>query len=245
MEKVDLEKAARCGEPSYVWREGQDRRLKMIREAAGHRLSGFILENGCGVGMYLAHLREKNNYVFGLDFDLSRTREAYKTEKRVINAAGEFLPYPPCTFDLILSNEVIEHVADDRKTVAEMVRCLKPGGRLVLFCPNRGYPFETHGFYWKGRYHFGNIPFINWLPGRIRNKLAPHVRAYSRCEVQNLFSDLNIRTIRSAIIFGGYDNLISRWGFPGRAIRWIIQNLEHTPFQLMGLSHFWVVEKSA
>ncbi len=47
---------------------------------------------------------------------------------------------------------------------SEIFRVLKPGGRLVLFCPNRGYPFETHGIYWRGKYHFGNIPLVNYLP---------------------------------------------------------------------------------
>jgi hypothetical protein len=47
----DLEKAARCGEPSYVWRAGQQRRLELIRQAAGDRLQGRLLEDGCGVGM--------------------------------------------------------------------------------------------------------------------------------------------------------------------------------------------------
>ena len=40
----------------------------------------------------------------------------------------------------------------------------KPGGRAVIFCPNRGYPFETHGIYWNGKYHFGNKFFVNYLP---------------------------------------------------------------------------------
>ena len=48
--------AAERGEPSYVWRAGQQRRLDMIKAAAGKRIKGKILENGCGVGLYLEHL---------------------------------------------------------------------------------------------------------------------------------------------------------------------------------------------
>ena len=46
----DLDKAALRGEPSYIWRAGQERRLQMIVEAAGERISGRIMEDGCGVG---------------------------------------------------------------------------------------------------------------------------------------------------------------------------------------------------
>ena len=68
----DLNKAARCGEPSYVWRAGQERRLQMILQAAGDRLQGQALENGCGVGMYVEHLSPMANHITGLEYDLER-----------------------------------------------------------------------------------------------------------------------------------------------------------------------------
>ena len=46
---------------------------------------------------------------------------------------------------------------------------LKPGGTIVAFAPNRLYPFETHGAYFGGRYVFGNIPLVNWLPDPLRD----------------------------------------------------------------------------
>jgi SAM-dependent methyltransferase len=153
MSQRNLDKAALRGEPSYVWRAGQQRRLEMIVHAAGERIQGCILENGCGVGMYVEHLSPFGGTVIGLEYDFERVAEARKNSPRIINGAGEFLPLPSSTFDLILSHEVIEHVQDDRGAVCEMIRALKPGGRVVLFAPNRGYPFETHGIYWKGKYY--------------------------------------------------------------------------------------------
>lgn len=239
----DLNKAALRGEPSYVWREGQQRRLAMIVAAAGDRITGNILENGCGVGMYIEHLTPLGGTVYGLEFDYERACKAAVFSDKIMNAAGEFLPLPSGAFDMILSHEVIEHVQDDFAAVREMVRVLKPGGRIMLFCPNRGYPFETHGIYWHGKYYFGNIPLVNYLPRAWRDKLAPHVRVYSRADLNKLFDGLPAKIVERRIIFGAYDNLILRFGIAGKVLRAVLQFLENTPFQSLGLSHFWVIEK--
>ena len=237
------DKAALRGEPSYVWREGQQRRLQMILDAAGERLNGRIFVDGCGIGSYLSRLATLENQTVGLDIEFERTLESAQKTPRVICGAGEYLPFQADTFDLVLSHEVLEHVQDDRKAVSEIVRTLKPGGRLVLFCPNRGYPFETHGIYWRGHYHFGNIALVNYLPRRWRDRLAPHVNVYTRKDLQQLFSGLPVKVITRRTIFGAYDNIIARYPTMGRLLRGSMQVLEHSPLQIMGLSHFWVVEK--
>ena len=223
----------------------------MILRAAGERIQGCILENGCGIGMYVEHLSPYGGTVIGLEYDFERAAEAGQNSPQIVNAAGEALPLPSGTFDLILSHEVIEHVRDDRLAVREMVRALrspdpasgKTGGRAVIFCPNRGYPFETHGVYWKGKYYFGNKLFVNYLPRPLRDQLAPHVRAYSRKDLQNLFDGLPVKFIERTIIFGAYDNLIARFGTFGKVLRSWLQFLEKTPLKMFGLSHFWVVER--
>ena len=243
MTERDLDKAALRGEPSYVWRAGQARRLDMIVRAAGERVKGLILEDGCGVGMYVEKLSALGGTVIGLEYDRARAVEARTRSPHILNAAGESVPLPSSTFDLVLSHEVIEHVQDDRAAICEMLRVLKPGGRIVLFCPNRGYPVETHGIYWRGRYKFGNVPLVNYLPRRWRDKLAPHVRVYSKRDLEKLFADLPVRFIERTIIFGAYDNIIARFGPLGEVLRAMLQWLERTPLRALGLSHFWVVEK--
>jgi SAM-dependent methyltransferase len=181
--------------------------------------------------------------VIGLEYDRERAAEARTRSAHIVKAAGEGLPFPSLTFDLILSHEVIEHVRDDRLAVTEMVRVLRPGGRIALFCPNRGYPFETHGIYWRGKYHFGNKPFVNYLPRPWRDRLAPHVRVYTRRDLEKLFAGLPVRFIERTVIFGAYDNLIARFGAAGKILRAILQFLEKTPLRGLGLSHFWVVER--
>jgi SAM-dependent methyltransferase len=245
------EKAALRGEPSYVWRAGQERRLQMIREAAGNRIHGRVLDNGCGVGAYLLRLAQDTTYAYGLEFDMERALEATRDLKTIVLGTGEYLPYPSDAFDLVLSHEVLEHVQDDRAALEEIVRVLrKPvadsgetGGRLILFVPNRGYPFETHGIYWRGRYRFGNVPLINYLPQGLRDRFAPHVRAYTRKDLCLLLDGLPVHVLKRTTIFGAYDNLIARWPTFGRALRAVLQFLERTPLQAFGLSHLWVIEK--
>ena len=244
MTERNLDKAALRGEPSYVWRAGQERRLRMIQNFAGERVTGRILENGCGVGMYVEKLSALGGTVTGLEFDFERAREARARSPQILNAAGEAVPFPASVFDLILSHEVIEHVQDDHAAVREMIRVLVPGGRAVIFCPNRGYPFETHGIYRRGKYYFGNKLFVNYLPRALRDKLAPHVRVYSKRDLEKLFEGLPVRFIERTIIFGAYDNIIARFGPLGKFLRAVLQWLERTPFKILGLSHFWVVEKN-
>jgi len=92
------DKAALRGEPSYVWRAGQERRLKMICDAAPNLdVSARVLENGCGVGTYIDKLRGalRTPLVFGLEYDFERAAEAGKRHppSLVVCAAGERLPF--------------------------------------------------------------------------------------------------------------------------------------------------------
>ena len=232
-----------------VWRAGQDRRLQMILAAAEGRELGWVLDNGCGIGVYLDRLAPQAHRAVGLEFDHEHALATRARSLEVFSARGEALPLPNRSFDLILSHEVIEHVDDDRIAVTEMVRALRPAsvdhpaGRLVLFAPNRGYPFETHGIYWSGRYRFGNIPLVNYLPRSLRDRLAPHVRVYTKSNLEQLFQGLPVRIVHRTIIFGAYDNLIARWPTLGRLLRWKLHLLERTPLRTFGLSHFWVVER--
>ncbi len=239
----NLEKAALRGEPSHVWRYGQKRRLDMIVHALPFD-TRRVLVDGCGVGMYVRQLAELGYNPIGLDIDFERVQEGTRNGIEQLHAAaGEALPYPAESFDAVLSHEVIEHVSDDRQAAREMLRVLRPGGRVILFCPNRLYPFETHGHYWRGQYHFGNTPLINYLPDSLRNKFAPHVRAYTGRGIRRLFDSPTARVIVHTQIYPGYDNVVARRPALGKALRSITYALEHTPLRLFGLSHFLVVEK--
>ena len=218
------DKAIKLGHPSYVWRFGQERRLELIDRHAP--LEGrTILDAGCGIGTYVRAFRRFSPHVHGVDLD---------AEKAAV----------------VLSHEVIEHVGDDGRAVADAVRVLRspgagvPGGRLVIFAPNRLYPFETHGVYWRGRYHFGNVPLVNYLPDRWRNRLCPHVRVYTRRDLRRLLAGLPVKIVVHTQVFPGYDKIVRRHRRLGALLRRVTYFLESTPLRALGLSHLLVVEKT-
>jgi SAM-dependent methyltransferase len=237
--------AAVRGEPSYVWRSGQERRLKMFAERV--ELTGkHILEAGCGEGLY-AHklITQYQAEVDAFDIEQNRVRVAQTHVPRTVVAQGEHLPYPDDTFDVVFSNEVIEHVNDDQQFAAEMVRVTRAGGRIAIFCPNRWYPVEQHGIYWRGEYRFGNIPLVNYLPDFLRNRLAPHVRTYTARGIRRVFKGQPVRVVYHSRIFGGYDNIVNRYPRAGHLLRKFLYALEKTPLRVLGLSHWIILERTA
>ena len=230
------------GRPSYSWRYGQDRRLEMVRGVVDLR-DARILDVGCGIGTYVRRFRQYSDDVHGIEVEPERAAEASLELPNIVQAVGEALPYPDDHFDLVFSNEVIEHVDDDGATVAEMVRVTRPGGTIVAFAPNRLYPFETHGAYLGGRYLFGNIPLVNWLPDPLRDRFAPHVRAYTMQGIEGLFGGQPVRLVHHRVIYPGFDNISARRPRLGRTLRRALYVAENTPLHVFGLSHFIVVRK--
>ncbi len=115
------DRRATRGEPSYVWRAGQERRFHQVRRWApleGRR----VLDVGCGVGMYTAAFLRETPHVFGVEIERERALEARERAAGVVQTPGERLPFPDAAFDVVFSHEVLEHVTDDRACVAEMVR---------------------------------------------------------------------------------------------------------------------------
>lgn len=250
MNPLEQDKAIELGHPSYVWGFGQERRLELIRRFAALE-DRSILDVGCGLGMYVRAMGRFSGDVHGVDIDEEKVAQASQDLPNVRVAPAENLPYPDGRFDVVLSHEVIEHVDDDRQALAEAVRVLKApdpsqgraGGRLVIFAPNRLYPFETHGAYWKGEYHFGNIPLVNYLPDRWRNTFCPHVRTYRSRDLRRLLEGLPVRVVIHRQIFPGYDKIVRRYPRWGGVFRRVTYFFEQTPLRAFGLSHFMVVEK--
>ena len=59
------------GNPSYVWRFGQERRLDMVRRFVP--LEGArVLDLGCGLGTYVRRFQDFTDTAYGIDFDIDR-----------------------------------------------------------------------------------------------------------------------------------------------------------------------------
>jgi SAM-dependent methyltransferase len=232
------------GNPSFVWRFGQDRRLDLIRQYApleGRR----ILDIGCGLGVYVRKFRGFSDRVCGIDIDPKRLREGARETPGLLLGVGEHLPFRDGSFDVVVLNEVIEHVQDDAATLREALRVIAPGGHVVIYAPNRLFPFETHGIYLGNRFVFGNIPFVNWLPDSLRNRLVPHARAYTKRGIRKTYAGLPAKVRAETYVYPGFDNIIARRRRLGAFLRAALYRAEHTPLRAFGLSHFVVLEKPA
>ncbi|HNT76089.1 MAG TPA: class I SAM-dependent methyltransferase [Anaerolineae bacterium] len=238
---IESDQTALRGNPSFVWRAGQERRLALVRRYAPLE-NRRVLDVGCGLGMYTAAFMRYTPHVFGVEIESDRVRDARGRTTGVAQAVGETLPFHDAMFDVVFSHEVLEHVSDDARCARELVRVTRPGGRIAIFVPNRLYFFETHGIYRRGVYHFGNKPLVNWLPDRWRNRLAPHVRAYTARGLRDLFADLPVRVVTHTQIYPGYDNIVARRPRLGRVLQAVTYTLEHTPLRVFGLSHFLVLQ---
>ena len=238
------DKVIALGHPSYRWREGQERRLQLVRDAVP--LGGArLLDAGCGVGLYVRRFARLCKAAYGIEIDVDRAREGAAKGTGILQASAEHLPFAGSTLDVVFSHEVLEHLGDDVAAIREAYRVLRPGGHLVVFVPNRLYPFETHGVIWRGTYRFGNVPLVNYLPDRWRDQLCPHVRTYTKRGVRRLFAGLAGKAVVHRGIFPGYDNVVGRWPRLGRLLRRITYALERRPWlQFLGLSHFIVFRKA-
>ncbi|MCI0849661.1 MAG: methyltransferase domain-containing protein [Chloroflexi bacterium] len=230
------------GNPSFVWRAGQDRRLDLIRRYV--TLEGArVLDIGCGIGTYVRKLGELTERAYGIDIDAARVRES--KSGGVAIAASEQLPFATGALDVVLLNEVIEHVQRESETLREACRVVRPGGHVVIYAPNRLYPFETHGVYIGRRYFFGNVPLVNYLPDSLRQRLVPHARAYTSRGLRRLIAGLPAKLIVHTQIYPGFDQIEARRPRLGAVLRAVFHRLERTPLRAFGLSHFLVLQTEA
>ena len=117
------------------------RRLEVVFDQLlkGISLNGRkLLDAGCGTGHFSKWALDRGAQVTSVDIGINLLKEARKKGVRHLVAGDVMkLGFGDATFDVVISSECIEHTPSPETAVSEMVRVLRPGGFLVVTCPNR------------------------------------------------------------------------------------------------------------
>lgn len=151
-------------------RENRDRKalaiLSTLRAYSNEQgLGGVWVDLGCGSGGMAATLAPYVERIIGVDpepWPDWKNIESSTPNLSFITAPCDKTtpPLPPQSADVIICNQVYEHVASPQNLVANIHRLLKPGGICYFAGPNLLWPIEPH-LLW---------PFIHWLPRRIAQR---------------------------------------------------------------------------
>lgn len=152
-----------------------------------------VLDAGCGSGQYLFGLLEAGADAWGIEYFEERVHEFKRLYPIYVDriACGniESTSFPENFFDIVLLNEVLEHVPNVMKCLDEVKRVLKQDGCIIIFSPNRLYPFETHGV--RLRFSGAKLPHafpgIPYIPMKLGRKLFHYdARNFWPAQLRNL-----------------------------------------------------------
>jgi SAM-dependent methyltransferase len=194
--------------------------------------AGRFLEAGCGTAANGLNLALRGAEVTGLDLSVNALRAARAAfAERGLGA--EFLlgdvrqiPLPDESFDFVYAGGVVEHFRDTRLAIAEMVRVLRPGGRLLLTVPalTLSYPYL---------FLRGNVPAVPVFEQAVatvhfrllRGRLAEfgYERSFRRGRVRRLLAEVGIEQAE----VGRFDTYLPLLPVPG-ALRPFARRLART-----------------
>ncbi len=167
-------------------------RAEFILKAVEKQKPKKILDAGCGRGFYLKALSlyQFPKEIHGIDINDNYLKIARKIsdDKRIIIKRSSIysLPYQKHYFDFVIASEILEHLTDDLKALAEIKRVLKPNGLLAITIPNYNFPFLWDPINWILMNFFNT--HINkkiwWLAGI----WADHERLYDIDKLKKLMS---------------------------------------------------------
>jgi SAM-dependent methyltransferase len=140
-------------------------RWKVIVKRIWHRISGQyfqdiineakgrVLDIGCGYGHYLLALKQKGIEVYGLEVNPICVEVCNQAGLNVFCGTLEKANFSSEFFDVIILSQVIEHTSSPKETLTEIYRILKPGGKVLIYCPSADSFFlRIFGKYWQGWY---------------------------------------------------------------------------------------------
>lgn len=114
----------------------------VISKTLGNLDGKVGLDIGCGGGQKTILLTKNSIRIIATDISSTAVKKTMQKgiKENVyiegVQCLGEFLPFKNNTFDYIISNEVIEHVPNDKGLLAESARVIKPTGIITIGIPN-------------------------------------------------------------------------------------------------------------
>ena len=108
-----------------------------IAKTSGIQPEMKLLDCGAGSGAFAVYIASEIN-VAAMDdheesLDILRIR---LPEDRILNGSCTSIPLPDLSVDIVTALDVLEHIPDHQLAVAEMIRVLKPGGRIIVTVPS-------------------------------------------------------------------------------------------------------------
>jgi SAM-dependent methyltransferase len=127
------------------------RRVRLLLATAGIAHGTDALEVGCGTGLFLRATADAGAQVTGLDVSpdllaIARQRTAGLQNVRLVSGDAEHLPFADASFDAVYGSSVLHHV-DLARTLSEVFRVLRPGGRVAFAEPNALNPHIAFTFH--------------------------------------------------------------------------------------------------
>jgi SAM-dependent methyltransferase len=171
--------------------DGTARRLRFFCDLpAGAR----VLDVGCGKGDHLRELLAKGCDALGVEYDSAAVQKLRQDGLSVVQGRAEDLPFDDASFDAIVCSVVVPYT-DERRTVAEWSRVLKPGGQVRASYHGVAYflNYLLHGPGWRRR-AYGGRTLANSCLYRLTGRRLPgfwgdtlyqslaRLRRYYECE---------------------------------------------------------------
>lgn len=167
--------------------EGRERKAMVILETMVARCGdldagGTWLDIGCGSGGIASALAHHVGRIVGIDpepWSSWASLAEVQPNLSFLQAGfdGDQLPLPEGTVDVVICNQVYEHVANPAALIRNIHRVLRPGGICYFAGPNLLWPIEPH-VYW---------PFVHWLPRRAVQRLM-RVMGSKRADALDAYS---------------------------------------------------------